>query len=103
MDSATHIVDVELNDLECKHRIAIPGYKGSGKFVIVFMDNKANTYFWVTGSPGPFTDGDIYSIKAKLDKRYNRLSFVRTFTPSSESEQPDKPDAEDVLFGLAHY
>jgi len=95
--------DILLKDVECKHRIPIPGYQGGARYVFIFMDRKADTYYWVTNSPGPFLDGDICSIKAKIDTSNNRLSYVRPTYDEPESEQPDKIDAEDILLGLAHY
>lgn len=104
-----YIKPIQLNNVECKHRIVIPGYQGRCTYIFVFMDMRANTYYWVTGSSGPFTDGGIYSIKAKIDTRNNRLSYVKPsiipdiLATSDESEQPDKPDAMDVLLGLKTY
>lgn len=95
---------VILRDVECRHRIPVPTGHGGSRFVFVFIDSKANTYYWVTGSPMLFTDGGIYTIKAKLDKQYNRLSYVRMVLDDIDpSEQPDKIDAEDIVLGLAHY
>lgn len=101
------IENVVLTDLECKHRIILPGYQGRSSYVFIFMDRKANTYFWVTSAPGPFIEGDIYDIKAKLEVKQNRLSYVKQASPSdvidSRSEHVAKPDAEDILLGLASY
>jgi len=91
-----------LKDVECKHRIPLPGYQGHAQYVFIFMDKKANTYYWVTTAPGPFLDGDICNISAKIDESCNRLSYVRPVY-NVESEQPDKIDAEDIVLGLAHY
>ena len=96
------VEDIVLKNIECRHRIPVTSYQGAPKYVFIFMDDKAYTYYWTTGSPGPFLDGDICSIKAKIDRKYNRLSYV-TKISDVESEQPDKPDAEDIMLGLAHY
>lgn len=107
--SASGIIDkFELHDAELRHDIAIPGYAGKTTHVLVFIDKKADTYYWVTSTfPSEFEVGKIYDIRAKCDRsRNNRLGFVKIIKHDSSitaSEQPEKPDAEDILLGLAHY
>jgi hypothetical protein len=95
--------DIIIKDVECRHRIPMTDGHGGRRYVIIFIDTKANTYYWVTNSPMLFTDGGVYNIKAKIDKQFNRLSYVKMILEDVESEQPDKIDAEDIVLGLAHY
>lgn len=96
--------DIIIKDIECRHRIPMPDGHGGRRYVMVFIDNKANTYYWITNSPMLFADGGIYNIKAKIDRQFNRLSYVKMILDDIDpSEQPDKIDAEDIVLGLAHY
>ena len=104
MEIQNLVEEFTLNDAELKHDIAIPGYMGKTTHVIIFQDEEANTYYWVTTSyPAEFIEGKIYNIKAKLDRtRGNRLSYVRIIKPD-DNPKSEQPDAEDVLLGLTNY
>ena len=101
--------DIILKDVELKHDVAIPGFRGHTTHVLVFQDKQANTYCWATGSiPSGFEEGKIYDIKGKLDRtRNNRLSRVRIIENNNnnnlDSNKSEQPDAEDVLLGLSDY
>lgn len=101
MDTLDHSDDVTLYNVELRHHITVPGYAGSSTHVLVFMDAKANTYYWVTSSCPDFKEGQIYNVKAKCNPaRGNRLSFVKKLK-EEQHEQVDpkiKLDAEDILF-----
>lgn len=107
MDVLNPSEEVILKDVEVKHTIAVPGYAGRTTSIVVFMDSKANTYYWVTATYPGFEEGEICDIKAKCDRtRRNRLSFVKKlFTPHKDigSVKSEQPDAKDVLLGLANY
>ena len=109
MDVLNVTEELTLNDVELKHRIPIPGYRGKTTTVYIFMDKDANTYHWVTASYQSFEEGKIYDIECKCNRgRGNRLTHVKEkcsgSTDAVHSEQPAaKPDAEDVLLGLKDY
>lgn len=99
--------ELTLYDVELRHRIPIPGYRGNTTTVYIFIDKDANTYHWATASYQSFEEGKIYDIECKCNRgRGNRLTHVKCLdsTKTVQSEQPDeKPDAEDVLLGLKDY
>lgn len=109
MDVLDVTEELTLNDVEVRHKISIPGYRGGATNVYVFMDKNAETYYWVTTSYQPLEVGKIYDIQCKCNRgRDNRLSYVKLIGTGSkktvQSEQPAaKPDAEDVLLGLKTY
>lgn len=109
MDVLNVTEELTLNDVEVRHIISVPGYRGNSTNVFVFIDKNADTYYWVTASYQPFVEGQIYDIQCKCNRdRGNRLSYVKIIrsrsTAAVQSEQPDgKPDAEDVLLGLKDY
>ena len=101
--------ELTLYDVEVRHIISVPGFRGNSTNIFVFIDKHAETYYWVTASYQPFEVGKIYDIQCKCDRsRNNRLSYVKIIGTGSKktvhSEQPAaKPDAEDVLLGLKTY
>lgn len=101
--------ELTLYDVELRHKIPIPDYKGTVTTVYIFIDKEANTYYWATQSYQSFEEGKIYDIKCKCNRgRGNRLTHVKAkcsgSTAAVHSEQPAaKPDAEDVLLGLKDY
>ena len=109
MDVLDVTEELTLNDVEVRHIISVPGFRGNSTNIFVFIDKNAETYYWVTASYQPFEVGKIYDIQCKCDRgRNNRLSYVKIIGTGSkktvQSEQPDrKPDAEDVLLGLKDY
>ena len=109
MDVVDVTEEMTLNDVEVRHKISVPGYRGNTTNIFIFIDKDANTYQWTTSSYPPFEVGKIYDIECKCDRgRNNRLSYVKLIGTGSkktvQSEQPAaKPDAEDVLLGLADY
>lgn len=111
MDVLNPVDTIELHDTEVKHIIRVPGYAGRTTDVVIFMDKKANTYYWVTTSFPGFKEGEICSIRAKCNRdRGNRLSFVKKIEVTADKKsmgcvksEQKKPDARDVLLGLADY
>ena len=109
MDVLNVTEELTLNDVEVRHIISVPGFRGNSTNIFVFIDKNAETYYWVTTSYQPFEVGKIYDIACKCDRsRNNRLSYVKIIgtgsTKTVQSEQPAaKPDAEDVLLGLKTY
>lgn len=109
MDVLNVTEELTLNDVEVRHIISVPGYRGNQTNIFIFIDKEANTYYWVTASHQPLIVGNIYDIECKCDRsRNNRLSYVKIIgsksTKTVQSEQPAaKPDAEDVLLGLKDY
>ena len=109
MDVLNVTEELTLNDVEVRHVISVPGYRGNSTNIFVFIDKNADTYYWVTTSYQPFVEGNIYDIECKCDRgRNNRLTYVNIIgsgsTKTVHSEQPAaKPDAEDVLLGLKDY
>ena len=109
MDVLDVTEELTLNDVEVRHKISIPGYRGGSTTIFVFIDKNAETYYWVTTSYQPLEVGKIYDIEGKCDRgRNNRLTYVKIIGSGSkktvQSEQPAlKPDAEDVLLGLKTY
>lgn len=109
MDVLNVTEELTLRDVEVRHIISVPGYRGNSTNIFVFIDKNADTYYWVTASHQPFVEGNIYDIECKCDRgRGNRLSYVKIIrsgsTDAVQSEQPAaKPDAEDVLLGLKDY
>ena len=109
MDVLNVTEELTLYDVELRHRIPIPGYRGTTTTVYIFIDKDANTYHWATASYQPFEVGKIYDIEGKCDRGCNnRLTYVKLIGTGSkktvQSEQPAaKPDAEDVLLGLKDY
>lgn len=101
--------ELTLYDVELRHIISVPGYRGNTTNIFIFINKDANTYYWVTASHQPFVEGIIYDIECKCNRgRGNRLTYVREkrsgSTDAVQSEQPAaKPDAEDVLLGLKDY
>ena len=107
MDVLNISEELTLRDVELRHKITVPGYRGNTTNIFIFMDKEANTYYWVTQSYQSFEEGEIYDIECKCNRgRGNRLAYVKCLdsTKTVQSEQPDeKPDAEDVLLGLKDY
>ena len=109
MDVLNVTEELTLNDVEVRHIISVPGYRGNLTNIFIFMDKNADTYYWVTESHQPLIVGNIYDIYCKCNRgRGNRLSYVKIIrsrsTKTVQSEQPAaKPDAEDVLLGLKDY
>ena len=109
MDVLNVTEELTLNDVEVRHIISVPGYRGNQTNIFIFIDKNADTYYWVTASHQPFIEGNIYDIHCKCNRgRGNRLSYVKIIcsrsTKTVQSEQPAaKPDAEDVLLGLKTY
>lgn len=109
MDVLNVTEELTLRDVEVRHIISVPGYRGNSTNIFVFIDKNADTYYWVTASHQPFVEGNIYDIECKCNRgRGNRLSYVKIIrsgsTAAVQSEQPAaKPDAEDVLLGLKDY
>lgn len=101
--------ELTLYDVELRHIISVPGYRGNTTNIFVFIDKDANTYYWTTPNHQPFVEGQVYDIECKCNRsRGNRLTHVREkcsgSTKTVHSEQPAaKPDAEDVLLGLKDY
>ena len=109
MDVLNVTEELTLRDVEVRHVISVPGYRGNTTNIFIFIDKNADTYYWVTANYQPFEVGKIYDIECKCDRsRNNRLSYVNIIRSGSkktvQSEQPAaKPDAEDVLLGLKTY
>ena len=109
MDVLNVTEELTLNDVEVRHTISVPGFRGNSTNIFVFIDKHAETYYWVTASYQPFEVGKIYDIQCKCNRsRDNRLTYVKLIGTGSkktvQSEQPAaKPDAEDVLLGLKDY
>lgn len=107
MDVLNVTEELTLRDVEVRHVISVPGYRGNTTNIFVFIDKNADTYYWVTASHQPFEEGIVYDIECKCNRgRGNRLTHVKCLdsTASVQSEQPAaKPDAEDVLLGLKDY
>lgn len=109
MDVLDVTEELTLYDVEVRHIISVPGYRGNTTNIFVFIDKDANTYYWTTPNHQPFVEGKIYDIECKCNRgRGNRLTYVKIIGTGSkktvQSEQPDrKPDAEDVLLGLKDY
>ena len=110
MDVLDVTEELTLNDLEVRHIISVPGFRGNLTNIFVFIDKHAETYYGVTASyHQPFEVGKIYDIECKCDRsRNNRLTYVKIIGTGSKKtvqcEQPAaKPDAEDVLLGLKDY
>ena len=109
MDVLDVTEELTLNDVEVRHIISVPGYRGNSTNIFIFIDKNAETYYWVTTSYQPLEIGKIYDIQGKCDRgRDNRLTYVKLIGTGSkktvQSEQPAaKPDAEDVLLGLKTY
>ena len=110
MDVLNVTEELTLNDVEVRHIISVPGFRGNSTNIFVFIDKHAETYYWVTASyHQPFEVGKIYDIECKCDRsRNNRLTYVKILRSGSkktaQTEQPAaKPDAEDVLLGLKTY
>lgn len=97
--------ELTLRDVEVRHIISVPGYRGNTTNIFIFIDKNADTYYWVTASHQPFVEGNIYDIECKCDRgRGNRLSYVKIIdTGSTKTVQSEQPDASDVLLGLADY
>lgn len=109
MDVLDVTEELTLYDVEVRHKISVPGYRGGVTNVYVFMDKNAETYYWVTTGYQSLEVGKIYDIQCKCNRgRDNRLTHVKLIGTGSkktvQSEQPAaKPDAEDVLLGLKTY
>lgn len=110
MDVLNVSEELTLYDVELRHKIPVPGYRGEVVNVFIFMDKDANTYHWTTSSYLPFfKEGKTYDIECKCNRGSgNRLTHVKLIGTGSkktvQSEQPAaKPDAEDVLLGLKDY
>ena len=109
MDVLNVTEELTLNDVEVRHIISVPGYRGNLTNIFIFIDKTAETYYWVTANHQPLIVGKIYDIQCKCDRsRNNRLTYVKIIGTGSkktvQSEQPAaKPDAEDVLLGLKDY
>ena len=109
MDVLNVTEELTLNEVELRHIISVPGFRGNTTNIFIFMDKSAETYYWVTASHQFLIEGEIYDIECKCDRaRRNRLTHVKAkcsgSTAAVHSEQPDaKPDAEDVLLGLKDY
>lgn len=109
MDVLNISEELTLNDVEVRHKIVIPDYRGNTTNIFIFMDKNADTYYWTTSSYQSFEEGKIYDIKCKCNRsKSNRLTYIKILNSGStktvQSEQPAaKPDAEDVLLGLKDY
>ena len=109
MDVLNVTEELTLNDVEVRHIISVPGFRGNSTNIFIFIDKNAETYYWVTTSYQPLMVGNIYDIECKCDRgRNNKLTYVKLIGTGSkktvQSEQPAaKPDAEDVLLGLKDY
>lgn len=108
MDVLNVSEELTLRDVEVRHVISVPGYRGNTINIFIFIDKEANTYYWVTQKNyQPFVKGKIYDIECKCNRGIgNRLTYVKCLdsTVAVQSEQPAaKPDAEDVLLGLKDY
>lgn len=105
MDVLNVTEELTLNDVEVRHIITVPGYRGNVTNIFIFIDKEANTYYWVTASHQPFVEGNIYDIECKCNRgRGNRLSYVKIIrSGSTKTVQSEQPDAEDVLLGLKDY
>lgn len=104
MDVLNVTEELTLNDVEVRHIITVPGYRGNVTNIFIFIDKNADTYYWVTASHQPFVVGNIYDIECKCDRgRNNRLTYVKIIDSQHASVQSEQPDAEDVLLGLKDY
>lgn len=105
MDVLNVTEELTLYDVELRHKISIPGYMGKTTHIMIFQDKEANTYYWVTASYSTkFCEGQVYNIKAELDRtKGNRLGFVRIIESSTAAVQSEQPDALDILLGKANY
>lgn len=78
MDVLNVSEELTLNDVEVRHKIVIPDYKGKITTVYIFIDKDANTYYWITASYQSFEEGKIYDIECKCNRgRGNKLSYVK--------------------------
>ena len=105
MDVLDVTEELTLNDVEVRHIITVPGYRGNVTNIFIFIDKNADTYYWVTASQQPFVEGNIYDIECKCDRgRNNKLTYVKLIgSGSTKTVQSEQPDAEDVLLGLKDY
>ena len=100
MDVVDVTEEMTLNDVEVRHIIPIPSSKT--KYVCVFIDKQANTYYALSRTGVPFIEGGIYDIYCKYNPKNKRLTYIEIIK-SKKIEQASHPDAEDVLLGLADY
>lgn len=78
MDVLNVSEELTLRDVEVRHIISVPGYRGNTTNIFIFMDKNADTYYWTTSSYQPFVVGNIYDIECKCDRgRNNRLTYVK--------------------------
>ena len=113
MDVVDVTEEMTLNDVEVRHIIPIPSSKAKIGYMYVFIDKQANTYYTLSRTRLPFTEGNVYDIYCKYNPKNKRLTYVeimklkKIINPNSvynlKSEQVKHPDAEDVLLGLADY
>lgn len=95
----------EFKHLLCIHNISInTNFHGQVKHVIVFMDEDASTYVWVTTTGGlQFEEGVFYNVIANYEEETKRLSRVRRLPDVPIRHISEQPDARDVLLGRASY
>lgn len=113
MDVVDVTEEMTLNDVEVRHIIPIPSSKAKIGYMYVFIDKQANTYYTLSRTRLPFTEGNVYDIYCKYNPKNKRLTYVeimklkKIINPNAvynlKSEQAKHPDAEDVLLGLADY
>lgn len=113
MDVVDVTEEMTLNDVEVRHIIPIPSSKAKIGYMYVFIDKQANTYYTLSRTRLPFTEGNVYDIYCKYNPKNKRLTYVEIMklkkisNPNSvhnlKNEQVKHPDAEDVLLGLADY
>ena len=78
MDVLNVSEELTLNDVEVRHVISVPGYRGNTTNIFIFMDKNADTYYWTTSNYQPFEEGKIYDIECKCDRsRGNKSSYVK--------------------------
>lgn len=78
MDVLNVSEELTLRDVEVRHVISVPGYRGNTTNIFIFMDKNADTYYWTTSSYQSFEQGKIYDIECKCDRsRGNKLSYVK--------------------------
>lgn len=75
--------------------------------VYVFMDENTNTYYHISSTGTyKFHVGERYDIKCIYDKtRNNKIKYIKDYKlrKNPVHNEQDKPDALDVLLGLARY
>lgn len=105
MDVVGVTEEIELRDVELRHKISMPIHRGERATIYVFIDKSANTYYWISYEHhDTLQEGNIYNLRClRNTAENNKLRKIQEMS-SVQSEQPDKkPDAEDVLLGLKDY